>query len=532
MKIINFIFATFFVYFVVICSSHAQSQFMLGGTAYDDASSVFKTSDGYVIAGSTTSYGIGNYDMYIIKLNNSYVFQWSGTVGGTGADRAYSLTQTTDGGFVFAGYTSFPPSSDGDFYIAKYNSIGNFLWSRTLAGSVIHAAMSVSHTSDGGCIATGTTTYLSNNGDCYIVKLDAGGNLQWNKIIGGTGQEISRTIIQTIDGGYVASGSTNSFGVQGNDLYVIKTDANGNLLWSATIGGTNNQVANSVIQTADSGYALVGSTEPAIGNMDMYIVKLDKTGSFQWAKNVGGGSNDIANSIIQNPDGSYVLTGETHSFGVNGPDMYIVKFDVNGIFQWSRVAGGTGTDIGKWIIKTSGGFEIAGFTDSFSSGLGNMYIVMIGDDGTMCGSYSAPTSLTGSGATFTSASSNVTTPTWILTTPPSSVGNAGGNVTTLCNISPIKSVSTEIPNEYKLLQNYPNPFNPKTKISFELPIPSFVSLKVFDVLGNEVAELLNDQLQSGYYETEWDAGNHPSGIYYYNFFSDDFKETKKMILLK
>lgn len=520
------------ILYIGTCIVYAQSQYMVGGAAYDDAKAMLKTSDGYVIVGSTTSYGIGNYDMYIIKLDNSFAVQWTGTVGGTGADRSYSITQTNDGGYIFAGYTSFPPSGDGDFYIAKYNNTGTFLWSRTLAGNVIHSVRSVTKTSDGGCIATGTTTYLSPDGDCYIVKLDVGGNLQWNKIVWGTSRDFARSIIQTIDGGYIIAGLTSSFGVQGEDVYIVKTDGNGNLTWSATVGGVNNQEANSIIQTSDSGYAIAGSTESAIGNKDMYVIKLDKTGSFQWTKNIGGGNNDIAYSILQNSDGSYVLAGETSSFGVDGPDMYIVKIDGNGVFQWSKAAGGTGSDVANCIVKIPGGYEVAGFTNSFSSGLGNIYSVKVLDNGNMCGNYSSPTSLTGSGAIFTSASSNITTPTWILTTPPSSVGTAGGNVTTLCVISSIQPSSNEIPKGYELFDNYPNPFNPTTIINYAIPEPTKVKLTIYDVNGRYLKTLLSEFKKAGYHQIDFDGSNYASGVYFYRIEAGNFVQSKKMVLVK
>lgn len=532
MKLLKQILYFSFYLLSIAHNSFSQSQILIGGAAYEDARSVLKTTDGYVLAGSTTSFGIGNYDMYIVKLDNNMNIQWSGTVGGTGADRSYCITQTIDNGFVFGGYTSFPPAADGDFYIAKYSNSGIFLWSRTLAGNVTRTIRSISKTSDGGCVAAGSTFSNINNQECYIVKLDAGGNMQWVKLIGGTLGDTAKSVIQTIDGGFIMAGSTSSFGVMGQDVYVIKTDNTGSVIWSATVGGPNNQEGNCIIQTLDSGYAISGVTESAIDNKDMYFIKLDKSGSFQWAKNIGGGLNDMAYSIIQNNDGSYVLAGETNSFGANGPDFYIVKFDVNGFLLWSRVTGGTTDDNGYSITKNINGYSIAGLTTSFSSGLGNMYLVNISENGLLCGNSVNAGSLVGSGAIFTSASSNISSPNWTLTTPPSSVGNGGGNISIICIITSVIQTGNEIPNDYKLLQNYPNPFNPVTNIKFSLPDISFTEISIFDINGAEVSKLIKEELRPGKYEIVWNASQLPSGVYFSVMKAGKYTESRKILLVK
>jgi len=505
---------------------NAQSQFQLAiGTGY--AHSIIQTTDsGYAVA------GYENLGMYIVKLDGNGTFQWSRTVGGTGDDYALSIIRTTDGGYAMAGFTNSFGAGNGDMYIVKLDASGTLQWSRTVGGNNPDYAYSIIQTTDGGYAVAGRTqSFGAGNQDMYIVKLDGSGTLQWSRTVGGTGEDGASSIIQTTDGGYAVAGYTFSFGAGLNDVYIVKLDGSGTLQWSRTVGGTGYDYASSIIQTTDGGYVMAGYA----GSGDFYIVKLDGSGTLQWSRTVGGTGNDFANSFIRTTDGGYAVAGVTNSFGAGGDDMYIVKLDSSGTLQWSRTVGGANYDRASSIIQTTdGGYAVAGWINNF-----NKYLAKLDGSGNTCGNSSSPPSISGTHGTLGSPTSIVNSPTSIVTSP-TSLTNTGGTLTIICTIVGIQPVSNEIPSSFELYQNYPNPFNPVTKIRFALPKSSFAKLVVYDGLGREVAMLVNEQLNPGSYEVDWEASNYPSGVYFYQLTATDpsaslsviYTNTKKMVLIK
>ncbi len=305
----------------------------VGGTSNDFALSMIQTTSGsYIVGGETESFGAGYFDIYVVMLDNNGTLQWSKTFGGTGNDYGESIKQTTDGGFAVAGYTNSFGSGDYDMYILKLDAGGSPQWMRTIGGTAYDYALSFTQTADGGYALLGaTTSFGAGFIDFYIVKLDVSGMLQWSKTFGGSAGDYGAYIIQTSDGGYAAAGLTFSFGAGSYDLYIVKLDNSGALQWSRTIGGTGYENLYSIIQTYDGGYAISGATTTyGAGGIDAYIVKLDAGGNLQWNRTFGGQFNDEANSIIQTSDGGYAFSGSSGSFGTGDIDMYFVKTDASG----------------------------------------------------------------------------------------------------------------------------------------------------------------------------------------------------------
>lgn len=516
---------------------NAQSQFQLaiGGSGDDYAYSIKRTTDGgYIAAGGTTSFGAGSGDFYIVKLDANGILQWTKTIGGTGDDEAKFIVQTTDGGYAVAGYSQSFGAGNSDFYIVKLDAGGNLQWNRTIGGTNEDVALAIVQTTDGGYVTAGYTySFGAGDRDYYIVKLDANGNLQWNKTFGGAYYEYGETVIQTTDGGYTMAGFTYSFGAGSGDYYIVKLDVSGILQWNRTIGGTDADYCLSVIQTTDGGYALAGQVNSfGAGSNDFYIVKLDASGLLQWTRSVGGAALDYGESIMQTTDGGYVIGGLTYSFGAGNQDVFVVKLDAGGNLQWSKAVGGTYDDyIESIVLSTDGGYVGAGHTDSFGAGSFDMYIVKFDASGNTCADTSSPPSQSGTGGTLGTPTTTITTPTPTVTTP-SPASGTGGTVTTICYLDGINPMSNHIPEKFSLNQNYPNPFNPSSKIEFQISKLSEVKLTVFDVSGREVNVLVNEQLNPGIYKVEWDGTNYSSGVYYYKLTAGDFTETKKMVLLK
>jgi hypothetical protein len=219
---------------------------------------------------------------------------------------------------------------------------------KAIGGPASEWGASLIQTSDGGYATASETESFGTGGvDVYVVKLDANGNLQWTKTIGGPGDEIGFSLIQTSDGGYAIAGSTGSFGAGWYDVCAVKLDANGNLQWTKTIGGKDFEGGYSLIQTSDGGYAIAGYTESfGAGGRDVYVIKLDAKGNLQWTKTIGGLDDEIGHSLIQTSDGGYAIAGSTYSFGAGWADVYVVKLDANGNLQWTKTIGGKDFEAG------------------------------------------------------------------------------------------------------------------------------------------------------------------------------------------
>jgi len=347
----------------------------IGGKEFEDGYSLIQTADGgYAIAGATNSFGAGGYDVYVVKLDANGNLQWTKTIGGKKEDVGLmSLIQTSDGGYAIAGATNSFGAGNGDVYVVKLDANGKLQWTKTIGGPGDEIGFSLIQTSDGGyAIAGSTFSFGAGDEDVYVVKLDANGNLQWTKTIGGPKREWGSSLTQTADGGYAIAGTTTSFGAGGEDVYVIKLDASGNLQWTKTIGGKKEDAGISLIQTSDGGYAIAGYTKSfGAGGEDVYVVKLDADGKLQWTKTIGGENDDRGFSIIQTSDDGYAIAGSTTSFGARGRDVYVIKLDRNGdaccaVSQTSQV--GSGGRLGSPTSPIRSGGTLTSPTPTTSSG--------------------------------------------------------------------------------------------------------------------------------------------------------------------
>jgi hypothetical protein len=353
-----------------------------GGTSSDGASSVQRTSDGgYIVAGYTYSFGEGSWDILLIKTNANGDIIWAKTYGGTNEDRASSVQRTSDGGYIVAGATWSFGEGSSDIFLIKTDANGNVQWAKTYGGTSWDEASSVQQTSDGGYIVAGQTWSFGEGGrDIFLIKTDADGNIQWAKTYGGTYDDYAYSVQQTSDGGYIVAGYTWSFG-EGVDILLIKTDANGNIQWAKTYGGTDGDEAYSIQQTSDGGYIVAGTTLSFGEGVDILLIKTDANGNVQWAKTYGGTEYDLASSIQQTSDGGYIVAGWTYSF-LEGVGILLIKTDANGDLQWAKTYRGTGWDEASSVQQTSdGGYIVAGYTNSFGAGWDDIFLIKTDENG-------------------------------------------------------------------------------------------------------------------------------------------------------
>lgn len=354
-------------------------------------------------------------DYWVVKLDSARNIQWKKCYGGTGVDIANSIKQTKDSGYIIAGQSGsldgditghHGPGDKYDAWIVKLDKDGNIQWQKSLGGSANESAVSIQETSDDGYIVAGYTNsvdgdvsgshYKGANRDYWIVKLNGTGGIIWQKCFGGTGDDYASSVAQTTDGGYVIAGTTNSIdgdvtGIHNGtavdvktDYWIIKLNGTGSLVWQKCLGGSGADNASSVLQALDGGYIIAGSSNSTDGDVtghhdknDYWIVKLNNTGILQWQKSLGGSANDNATSIKLTADGGYIIGGGTASnngdiTGYHNPsnpndpfDYWVVRLNSGGQLQWQKCLGGNGNDVAYSIEQTVDyGYIIAGRSSS------------------------------------------------------------------------------------------------------------------------------------------------------------------------
>jgi hypothetical protein len=408
-----------------VCAPASTFAKTIGGSVTDVAYSIIQSSDGgYAVAGYTESFGAGGRDIYVVKLDSSGNIIWTKTIGGSSDDEAFSIIQSSDGGYIVAGRTSSFGAGSGDIYVVKLDSSGNVVWAKTIGGSSNDWAISITQSSDGGYVVAGSTwSFGAGSGDIYVVKLDSSGNIVWTKTIGGNSDDFARSIIQSSDGGYVVAGLTQSFGAGGYDFYVVKLDSGGNIVWTKTIGGSDDDDAFSIIQSSDGGYVVAGYTSSfGAGDWDFYVVKLDSSGNVVWTKTIGGNSGEFAFSIIQSSDGGYVVAG-----------VYVVKLDSSGNVIWTKTIGGIAFPI---VRSSDGGYVVAGLTESFGAGYDDFYVVKLDANGNACFSQNITNySVSSNVGSFSSPSPVAISQSPTVNTVSSTV-SYGGSVSDVCALAP------------------------------------------------------------------------------------------------
>lgn len=357
-----------------------------GGTGDDEFRYVKQTSDnGFILIGFTDSYGAGGSDAWLVKTDSQGKEQWNRTFGGLNNEKAYSGQQTSDGGFVLVGF-KWSSYNKVDAWLIKTDAFGIKQWDKIFNG--YNLSYSVQQTSDGGYVFVGIIAkgewvriegqsspgiphvgYVSRN-DVFLIKTDAKGNLLWNRTFGGPKEEGIGYVQQTSDGGYMLAGYTFSFGTENNDAWLIKTNMNGNEQWNKTFKGINFGTDNAVRQTSDGGYILA-LRSPLGGTISrpVWIIKIDVIGNVLWNKTLGTYDDYWIKSVQQTSDGGYIFAGTVFfmdryldSYNVNA---WLVKTDPNGNELWNKSIGGNYYDIANFIQQTSdGGYIVAGRKDA------------------------------------------------------------------------------------------------------------------------------------------------------------------------
>ncbi|MEC4005454.1 T9SS type A sorting domain-containing protein [Flavobacterium sp. SUN052] len=417
------------------CNINAQTptiewQNTIGGNQIDRITDISQTTDGgYIIGGYSnsvisrdkTEQFFGTFDFWIVKLNAVGTIVWQNTIKANGINSNTLIKETTDGGFIVIGASSSNIAGDktintkgvDDIWLLKLNNIGTIVWQKSIGGSNADQPMSLNILTNNN-ILIGAISASSISGDksdinygiydYWVLELDESGTILWQKTLGGSSNETLTSFNKTTDNGYIIGGYSSS-GISGNktencygqnDFWIVKLDSDKNILWQKTIGGTEIEQCNAVIEMVDNGFLIGGNsssgisgnkTEPSKGADDFWVIKLNSLGEIIWQKTIGGTTSDGIASIDKTIDGNFLLAG-TSSSPISGDktensrgleDIWLVKIDENGTILWDKTIGGNDQDYNIKIQSTPDNGIIIG-SNSKSSISGEKTEIATGQD--------------------------------------------------------------------------------------------------------------------------------------------------------
>lgn len=594
----------------LFCIATASGQIVEWETTYggpDDewASCIQQTSDGgYIISGST---GQGyDRDIYLVKIHADGTVEWDSTYGGVSEHCGMCVRQTLDGGYIVASSSGGYP--DFNAHLLKTDEDGVVQWVREYGetGSPDELRW-IELTDDGGYIAVGYTGPHPLDHDVWLLRFDSEGYLLWDSTYSpGSETDAGSCVKVTSDGGYIIAGYSDRSG--NRDIYVLKTDAQGGVVWDTLYDVTSHDQGSSVDLTDDGGYIVAGTVQLTHGNNDGFLLKLDGDGNVVWLQ-IYEGDDQSCGSVRQMPEGGYVTAGRTSSNSHGGRDMYILRTDPTGTVMWDTTLGGADNDEGYCIeLSQEGGYIACGYTRSFGAGERDFYVIkfaepfltltivsgdtVVAHNDTLC--YHVICENHTPDYQSLSFKVNVRLPNGNMYGPifgPARFGMFGNGISegdmchvvprpapvgdywlfaevynlevsardsmaftitgdgALANLEPLSGgwqtvfarlgdqdlmggAAVGLPTEFALHSNYPNPFNASTTISFDLGRASDVKLEVYNIAGQEVETLIDGRREAGRHSISWNAAEVTSGIYFYKLTAAGITETRRMLLVK
>ncbi|NNC95860.1 MAG: hypothetical protein HKN92_09885 [Chitinophagales bacterium] len=509
--------------------SQAGFQYAYGQFGIDQAYSMIRTSDNALVL--TGEYDVNGAQVYLIKLDSSGSMIWSQTYGrakemktanGSG-NRGYSVIQTHDGGFMIGGEAHSFGEGQADMYIIKTDSAANHIWSRTLGGNLDEYCYSIIETSDSCFLLAGSTESVGSGfRNVYLAKISAVGDSIWTKTIGDTFFEAANEIIE-IEDGFVLAGYTYSTPSGNADFLLLKLDFNGNILWQRSYGWEFHDFAESVIQTHDGGFIVVGSREVDIsGETDVLLIKADSAGNIQWSRSYGGSDVEDGNSVIQLEDNGFAIVGFSKSFGAGQEDVLVIRTDSIGNLILSNVYGGSSQDIGLDLVQGSAGeLYISGRVQSFNIATSDVYLLKLDANGES-GCHQSVASISVSTDTANAYNLNLMVGDGgVLDTSNTIFGSTSTVRIDVCdtpsNIISLEELDVEI---------YPTLTNGSINIRF--PDLGFYSGVVKDNLGRAVFRFFH----SLGFSKILDVSHFDSGLYYIEIESRKGRKLERVLLLK
>lgn len=458
--------------------------------------SLDQADDGsFVIVATTSLLDNVGPDVYLIKTDKYGKELWyrtfeagaSGESYDSGGDQGWDAIPLNDGSILILASSNSMGPGDFSIIVSKWDAIGNFIWENAYGGTFNDIGYRIYESADGYVLIAGSTNNTSDQTEnAYILKINpSDGSLIWENDFGESGGiQSGFDIVAGHDGGYVFLGNNQKQGETAN-ISFTKIDESGEKVWNKTFTSDLLRQGNRIQTTSDGGYIVAGYSLTDAKGQEGYLIKIDGSGNMIWEKTFGTDHADDFKSVVETNDGGYMAVGSINAFFSverRTDDFWVVKVDAAGNMQWEKQFGGEEQDAATEIIKTNeGGYAAIGMTASYTVE-SMIYFLQF---------------------------------------------NSEGYITKV-----ERDINETVPTSFSLFQNYPNPFNPATKIEFSITKNEKTTLKVYDVLGREVAELLNEELNPGKYKVSFNAEELSSGIYFYKLRSGNNVQVKKMMLLK
>ena len=444
---------------------------------------------------------------------------WTRTYNHQAYDYGRSVQQTTDGGFIIAGEAG---SNGMDVYLIRTNENGDTIWTKTFGGLNLDRGHSVQQTNDGGFIITGNIVPFADSTDVYLIRTDTSGNTVWEKTFGGDEWDYGHSVLQTISGGFIIAGGTNSFGASYN-VYLIYTDANGDTVWTKTF--SDGYCAYSIQQIDNGDFIIAGRT-----GGDVYLKRIDSNADSIWTRTYGGSNMDIGTEVKQTNDGGFIIVGYTWSFGSGAADFYLIRTNSNGDTLWTRTFGDNKDDHGHSVDQTSdNGFIITGDTESFGAGQNDVYIIRTNENGDTIWTKTIGDRNNDHGYSVRQTRDGG----FIIAGATSTFGGSYHDVFLIRLDKDTTGIQQNNPNNFinpnDLFVSYNNG---NISIRYTIPYSSSVKLEAYDIKGKLVEVITDKFMQKGSYRVNWDSERFVAGIYFIKLSINGSSISKKFIIIK
>lgn len=310
--------------------------------------------------------------------------RWDRAFGGAASDWAYSMTATRDGGLATGGRTESKGAGQEDLWVVRVDGDGNRLWDRSFGGKATDRGRAIVELDDGGfAVAGATESGSAGEFDAWVLRLDATGELLWDRRFGGAGTDWASGVVQTRDGGLAVAAYTQPSAEIPFTAWIIKLDADGKTLWERKFGGEQTDWATAIAETSDGSLAVSGYTESqGAGKADMWLLLLGADGELKWQQTFGGSERDYASTVAVTREDEILLGGMTESEGAGGVDIRLISLGLDGKTRWDRTYGGARDDWVRGLVQLQdGGFATAGYTTSEGAGLYDVWVLELDPDG-------------------------------------------------------------------------------------------------------------------------------------------------------
>ncbi|MDQ7817989.1 MAG: T9SS type A sorting domain-containing protein [Melioribacteraceae bacterium] len=483
-------------------------------------------------ASSPNKYTISGYGSGGAKPSFERIF------GGVESDGVGSIQQLSDGGYLLGGSTQLPDREYSDFYLVRTNNLGEIQWTHSFGDEDLGEGIGqLKQNPDGSFLLFGEKqTYKGGLNDLYFAKLNPDKSIAWQNIFGGSDAENSGSFVQTSDGGFLLAGTTRSF-TTSTQVYLIKVDQNGKKIWEKNFGGTGGDAGKKIIPTKDGNYMILGTTSSkGSGDFDVYLMKVNGNGDIIWDKTHGGSMWDEGTDIAELSDGSFIISGYSLSYSIaGGHDWLLLKVNESGDFVWRKVFGSQYQDYAARVAVANDGFVIAGTKDLeiLPRTINDMLVIKTDFSGNeIWRSQFGGAESEGVGGLIVNSDGH-----YVIAGSTGSYSARGDayllNINTLGQITKVeRSDDSSIPIEIVLYQNYPNPFNNQTKISYKLNQQTNIELSIQNILGQKILTLEKGIKSAGNYSLAFNSDGMVSGIYFCVLKTNNKILVNKMLLLK